>query len=178
MRSKLRLDLIGLIGALVMMMTLKATVAQCDVLGPLKAQWDSTRDMILKILEVVPEDKYDFKPTPEVRSFREQFLHIVGENYLFMGFITGEKPGDPKRFDNLKTRTEIRKALMDSYDYGSKALAGLTEQTAAESVTAFGHPMQRWAVAMLNIVDNMDHYGNLVVYMRLNGIVPPRTAAR
>ena len=175
--SKFRFPaMVALVAAMVF---LKAAAAQCQVLGPLTAQWNSTRDLILHVVEVVPEDKYDFKPTPEVRSFREQFVHIVGENYLFMGFVTGDKPGDPARFDNLKTKAEITKALTDSYEYGSKALAALTEQTATQAVPAFrGQPMQRWAIAMMNIADNMDHYGNLVVYMRLNGIVPPRSAPR
>lgn len=147
-----------------------------NIVGPLKTQWDNIRNFVVKVAEVVPEDKYDWKPTPEVRSFREQFVHIIGENHLFMGLVAGEKSAAPQ---NLKTREEIVKALNDSYDYGAKVLGGLTDEKATESVPGFrGQSQPRWAIAMTNFIDNMDHYGNLVVYMRLNGITPPRSAGQ
>lgn len=146
------------------------------LLGPLKQRWESIRGNVVRTAEAVPEDKYDFKPTPEVRSFRDQFVHIVEENYFFMGFVTGEKKAPPA---NLKTKAEIVKALNDSYDYGAQALAGLTDQSALEIVPLMGNRQgPRWSMALLNIVDNMDHYGNLVVYMRLNGIIPPSSQPR
>ncbi len=146
------------------------------IVGPLKTQWTNARNLVVKVAEVVPEDKYDYKPTPEVRSFRDQFVHLVGENYMFMGFVAGEKSSPPQ---SLKTREEIVKALNDSYDYGDKILAGLTDEKATESVPAFrGQPLPKWAIVMANLMDNMDHYGNLVVYMRVNGITPPRSAAQ
>src|SRR5713226_5912491 len=78
------------------------------IVGPLKSQWESTRNLVVKVAEAVPEDKYDWKPTPEVRSFREQFVHIAGENHLFMGFVAGEKSSAPQ---NMKTKDDIVKAL-------------------------------------------------------------------
>lgn len=146
------------------------------LLGPLKQQWESIRGNVVRTAEAVPEDKYDFKPTPEVRSFRDQFVHIVEENYFFMGFVSGEKKAPPK---GLTTKADIIKALNDSYDFGAKALAGLSDQTALEIVPLMGNrPGPRWSMALMNIIDNMDHYGNLVVYMRLNGIVPPSSQPR
>lgn len=144
--------------------------------GPLKAQWENIRNNVVKTVEAVPEDKYDFKPTPEVMSFRQLFVHIASENYFFMARAAGEKAGDA---GGPKTRAELVKALNDSYDYGVKVLDGMTDEKAVEMVAGpGGRQMPRWAIALANIVDNMDHYGNLVVYMRLNGIVPPSTAAR
>ena len=67
-----------------------------NIVGPLKTNWESIRSLVVKVAEVVPEDKYDWKPTPDVRSFREQFVHIVGENYLFMGFVAGGARARPK----------------------------------------------------------------------------------
>jgi len=146
------------------------------LLGPLKQRWESIRGNVVRTAEAVPEDKYDFKPTPEVRSFRDQFVHIVEENYFFMGFVTGEKKAPPS---SLKTKAEIVKALNDSYDYGAKAIAGLNDSTALEMIPVMGNRQgPRWSMVLLNIVDNMDHYGNLVVYMRLNGIVPPSSQPR
>ena len=146
------------------------------LLGPLKQQWEGLRANVVRTAEIVPEDKYDFKPTPEVRSFRDQFVHIVEENYFFMGFVSGQKTPPPK---NLKTKAEIIKALNDSYDFGAKAIAGLNDQTALEVIPLMGNrPGPRWSMALMNIIDNMDHYGNLVVYMRLNGITPPSSQRR
>lgn len=156
----------------------QARPAESAVVGPLKAQWENIRTMVVRTVEAVPEDKYDFKPTPEVRSFRDLFIHIAQENYFFMGGVIGERPGDLSRLDNLKTRAEIVKALNESYDYGAKILAGLDDQKALEMVQRGNRQAPRWSRALDNIVDNMDHYGNLVVYMRLNGIVPPSSAPR
>ena len=147
-------------------------------LAPTKATWESTRTLLLGIADSVPEDKYDFKPTPAVRTFREILVHLIGENYTFFGRVSGDNLGSNARFDTLKSRAEIMKALRESYDYG-RVWAGLTEEKALEMVAGRGgQQTQRWAAILAAIQDNMNHYGNLVVYLRLNGIVPPRSAAR
>jgi uncharacterized damage-inducible protein DinB len=148
-------------------------------LTPTKATWESTRSLVLGIVEIMPEDKYDFKPTPAVRTFRENVIHLIGENYTFFGRVSGENLPSNARFDALKSRDEIVKALRESYDYGSKVWAGLTEEKALELVEGRGgQRVQRWSAILIAIQDNMNHYGNLVVYVRLNGLVPPRSAAR
>ena len=141
-----------------------------------KATWESTRTLVLGIVEVMPEDKYDFKPTPTVRTFRDNVIHLVAENYLFFGRVAGENLGNPAQ--NLKSRDELIKALRESYDYGAKVWAGLTEEKALEMIEVRGQKVQRWSAILGAIQDNMNHYGNLVVYVRLNGLVPPRSAGR
>jgi uncharacterized damage-inducible protein DinB len=145
-------------------------------LTPVKATWESTRNLVVGIVEVMPEDKYDFKPTPNVRTFRENVIHLVAENYLFFGRVAGENLGNPAQ--NLKGRDELVKAVRDSYDYGAKVWAGLTEEKALEMIEVRGQKVQRWSPILGAIQDNMNHYGNLVVYVRLNGLVPPRSAGR
>ncbi len=148
-------------------------------LAPAKATWDSTRTLVQGIVEAFPEDKYDFKATPAQRSFREIAIHLIGENYVFFSRVSGDKLGDNARFNNLKSRDEIVKALRESYDYGAKVWAGLTEEKALEMVEGRGgQKVQRWSAILGVIQDNMNHYGNLVVYARLNGVVPPRSATR
>ena len=145
-------------------------------LAPAKATWESTRNLVLGIAEVMPEDKYDFKPTAGVRSFRDTVIHLSGENYLFFGRVAGENLANPA--ETLKGRDELLKALRESYDYGSKVWAGLTEEKALEMIEVRGQKVQRWSAILAAIQDNMNHYGNLVVYVRLNGLVPPRSAGR
>jgi uncharacterized damage-inducible protein DinB len=72
---------------------------------------------------------------------------------------------------------EIMKALRESYAYGERTLANLTDEKAVEKISFRGQSVVRWYPVLFNIQDSMDHYGNLVVYVRLNGLVPPRTAA-
>jgi uncharacterized damage-inducible protein DinB len=148
-------------------------------LTPTKATWDSTRTLVLGLVEAMPEDKYDFKPTPAQRSFREVAIHLIGENYVFFSRVSGENLGSNDRFNTLKSRDEILKALRESYDYGAKVWAGLTEEKALELIEGRGgQKVQRWSAILGVIQDNMNHYGNLVVYARLNGVVPPRSAGR
>ena len=148
-------------------------------LTPTKATWDSTRTLVLGLVEAMPEDKYDFKPTPAQRSFREVAIHLIGENYFFFSRVSGENLGSNDRFSTLKSRDEIMKALRESYDYGAKVWAGLTEEKALELIEGRGgQKVQRWSAILGVIQDNMNHYGNLVVYARLNGVVPPRSAGR
>ncbi|OFW02612.1 MAG: hypothetical protein A3H94_08350 [Acidobacteria bacterium RIFCSPLOWO2_02_FULL_60_20] len=156
------------------------SAAQTSFLAPLKAQWDATSKLVTGIVGQVPEDKYGFKPTPEVRSFLEQFQHLIGENYRFMAQAAGEQPPvDMNAINQLKTRDEIVKALGESYEYGAKVWAGMDDKKAMEMVAGRGGQQQmRWNSILTNLIDNMDHYGNLVVYVRLNGMVPGRTAAQ
>ncbi|HEV8226430.1 MAG TPA: DinB family protein [Methylomirabilota bacterium] len=148
-------------------------------LTPAKATWESTRGLVLGIAEIFPEDKYDFKPTPAVRTLRENLIHLIGENYFFFSKVTGETLPSNARFNELKTRDEILKELRASYEYDAKVWDTLTEAKALELVEGRNNQkVQRWSFILGAIQDNMNHYGNLVVYARLNGLVPPRSAGR
>ena len=138
---------------------------------------------MLTIAAAVPEDKYDFKPVPEVRSFREMLMHMVTDTHLHVGYVGSvsreESDRLTQKYANLKTRAEFLKALGESYDYWDKILAGLNDQNALEIVSGMrGERMTRMSAYLHALNDIIDHYGNLVVYLRLNGIVPPTTATR
>jgi uncharacterized damage-inducible protein DinB len=148
------------------------------IVGPLRTQWSLTKDLILNMAEAIPESKYDYKPVPEVRTFREQLTHLVSENMNYVSMVAGDPAPDRAKIEAMKSRDEILKALRDSYEYGERTLAKLTDEKAAETITMRNQKVLRWYPVLYNIQDNMDHYGNLVVYVRLNGMVPPKTAAR
>jgi uncharacterized damage-inducible protein DinB len=178
-RSARRLMLMVGLLAVAILAGVQRSAAQEGFLAPLKAQWEATRGLVTGIVGQVPEDKYDYRPTPETRSFREQFVHLIGENYRYMAMAAGEQPPvDMNAINNLKGRDEIIKALADSYEYGAKVWAGMDEKKAVEMVAGRGSQQQmRWNGILGNVIDNMDHYGNLVTMVRLNGMVPGRTAA-
>ena len=84
-----------------------------------------------------------------------------------------------EKYKNARTRAEMLAALRDSYDYGDKVLADLNDQNAMDKVTAMrGEHTNRVGAVLEAFEDQMDHYGNFVVYLRLNGIVPPETENR
>ena len=175
-RIALVLLAIGMVGV-------RAGTAANSISDEVRAHWQHTRDMMLTIAAAVPEDKYDFKPVPEVRSFREMLMHMVTDTQLHVGYVGGVSREESERltakYAKLKTRAEFLKALGESYDYGDKILADLNDQNALEMVTGMrGERMTRISAYMHALHDIVDHYGNLVVYLRLNGIVPPSTATR
>ena len=153
-------------------------VAAGSVAEELQKQWDFVRNTVLAVAAAIPEDKYDYRPTPEVRSFREQLTHIVDETLMYTSLAAGKK-SDRNFPQTLQRKDEIRKALAEAYGNGDKLLAGFTDQQLLELVPGRGgEPQTRMSLLVFNILDNMDHYGNLVVYMRVNRLVPPRTADR
>jgi len=158
-------------------MSVTTAKAADDIVGPLRTQWGITRDLVVNLVQIMPEEKYDFKPTPAIRSFREVVGHLILENYTFMSMVTGDPAPDKAKFEVLKSRDELTKALSESYALGERTLAALTDAKAVEKITMRGQSVVRWYPVLYNLQDSMNHYGNLVVYIRLSGLVPPRTAA-
>jgi uncharacterized damage-inducible protein DinB len=161
----------------ILLMSIATAQAADDIVGPLRTQWGITRDLVVNLVQIMPEEKYDYKPTPAIRSFRENVTHLILENYTLMSMVAGDPAPDKAKFEALKSRDEITKALSESYAFGERTLAALTDTKAVEKVTMRGQSVERWYPVLYNIQDNMEHYGNLVIYIRLNGLVPPRTAA-
>jgi uncharacterized damage-inducible protein DinB len=108
---------------------------------------------------------------------RELLTHIASENALYMPIVAGDSPQDRAKIEALQGRDEILQALEASYEYGDRTLANLTDETAADIIDMRGRQVLRWYAVLYNIWDNMDHYGNLVVYVRMNKLTPPRPPA-
>lgn len=138
---------------------------------------------IVSLAEAVPADKYDFAPTggefKGVRTFGHQMAHIAAVNYLVAAALLGEKgPVDPKDEENgpvsLKDKDAIVKFLKDSFAYSHKAIATLTDQNFTEIIQSpFGDKEARGSLAEVFGWHSFDHYGQAVVYARMNGIIPP-----
>jgi uncharacterized damage-inducible protein DinB len=132
--------------------------------------------------EAMPEDKYDYAPSSGefkgVRTFAQQVKHVAAANYMFGSGVLGEKTpsvaGGENGPDNLKSKAEIVKFLNDSFAYLHKALDSLTDKNQLDQIdTPFGMKASRLSLASFSIAHPMDHYGQMVEYLRLNGIVPP-----
>jgi len=141
--------------------------------------WNDAGRKLIAMAEDFPEAQYDWKPTPEVRSFAEQLLHAAGSAYFFEAFAKGQKPAeeDPKR-SNFKSKAEIvayvKKAIAD----GAKFIQAPGEAGLSKNVSLFGRNVTLlglWAEAAEH---SGEHYGQLVVYYRMNKMVPPESRPR
>ena len=137
----------------------------------------------LGLAEAMPEDKYSFIPTvgkfDGVRSFGEQVKHVACAQFAFFNEFEGKKPPDDCEkggHDPAKTKAELIKYLKDSFDYSNRVLATLTAKNALERVEGrYAGPNTKLGISVIAVWHITDHYGQLVEYLRLNGIVPPST---
>ncbi len=134
--------------------------------------FNNAKNDVMKSVDKIPNDLWDWRPTPKVRTFAELFAHIADGQYEFCGAAVEGKPLDKGIEKTAKTKAEIVAALNKGFEYCEAGYKGLTNASAVEMVT-FGRPMTRIAVMDFNAAHTMEHYGNLVTYMRLKDIVPP-----
>ncbi len=138
--------------------------------------WNDIGRKLIAMAEDFPEDKYDFKPTPAQRSFAEQLLHAAGANYYFINPLLGQKPPaeeDLKR-DKFKTKAEVVAMVKKSVADGTAALKakGMDDLI----VDPFGNQQIRVYDLAYGFIEHCgEHYGQLVVYYRLAGLVPPES---
>lgn len=131
----------------------------------------------------MPEDKYDFIPSAGnfegVRSFAEQVKHVACAQYAFFNEFEGKQPpADCEKggHDPAKTKTELIEYLKNSFDYSNRVLATLTPQNALERVEGrYAGPNTKLGISVIAVWHITDHYGQMVEYLRMNGIVPPTT---
>jgi uncharacterized damage-inducible protein DinB len=127
---------------------------------------------VLKSMDKIPESLWSFQPTPEVRTVAQQFAHIADGQYEFCSAAEG-KPVDKGVEKTAKTKAEISAAVKEAFAYCDAQFAKMTDASAAEAVPFFGSKLARLAIMDFNTAHTMEHYGNLVTYMRIKGIVPP-----
>ena len=144
--------------------------------------WNSAKRNIAESATQMPEDGYAFKPVESVRTFGQILAHVAGANYVFCSAALGEKsPYEEDHFEKTaKTKAEIVKAVDASLAYCDKAVTAATDASLAQMVAQpFGGGQgARAAVLMGNTGHLNEHYGNLVTYFRIKGMVPPSSAPR
>jgi uncharacterized damage-inducible protein DinB len=138
-----------------------------------KVAYGRVKDILLRSAEKVPEENYNFKPTEAVRSFGQIVGHVADAQYLFCSIELGEKNPAPKIEQSKTSKADLIAALKDAFAYCDKAYDGMTDASATQMVKLFGNDAPKLDVLTVNNMHNMEHYGNLVTYMRLKNIVPP-----
>lgn len=140
-----------------------------------KRAYDEVKTNILRSAERMPEENYDFRPAPRVRTFGQILGHIAQEQYLyFCAPVKGEqKSVDIER--TVKTKPDLIAALKDSFAYCDAVYNNMTDAEALKTVNTGGSKSMKLRLLWMNIVHDESHYGNLVTYLRIKGIVPPST---
>ena len=160
----------------------KKDAATKPALSPSQAVLDSWNDIARKLIamaEDFPEDKYDFKPTPAQRTFAEQLLHATGANYFFTNLTLGQKlpaEEDPKR-DQYKTKADVVAFVKKSYADGAAAIKAKGDKGMNDLITdPDSHQQTRIYDEAYGFIEHSgEHYGQLAVYYRVAGLVPPES---
>jgi uncharacterized damage-inducible protein DinB len=136
--------------------------------------YTSVKNNILRSAEKMPEETYGFKPAPRVRTFGQLLGHVAEEQYIFCSAVRGEQ----KAVDIEKTKSskaDLLAALHESFSYCDAAYDGLTDAAAVEMVKVGAAEHTKLRMLWVNTVHDESHYGNMVTYLRIKGMVPPST---
>jgi uncharacterized damage-inducible protein DinB len=138
-----------------------------------KFVYSGVKGILLRSAEKMPEENYSFKPTDAVRSYGQIIGHVADAQYLFCSIALGEKNPSPNIEQTKTSKADLIAALKDSFSYCDKAYDGMTDVSATQMVQMFGGDTPKLGVLNVNNMHSIEHYGNLVTYMRLKNIVPP-----
>ncbi len=137
------------------------------------------QDLLLRSAEKMPEESYGFRPTEAVRSYGQIIGHLGDSSYYFCSTALGE-PYTSRQIEKTKTsKAELIAALKEALAYCNKAYSGMTDAAGTQTVKLFGKDdVPKLAVLNVNEIHSMEHYGNLVTYMRMKNIVPPSSESQ
>lgn len=147
-----------------------------------KAMHATIRRNLAEAAENMPADEYGFRPTSQVRTFGQLVGHVINANFFFCASAVGEKPPTSQNYEQVVDKSALVEALNESLTYCDRVYSATTDANFSQAVTVgpgvgMGSASTvRGAVLMFNVAHNNEHYGNIVVYMRLKGHVPPSTA--
>ena len=138
-----------------------------------KRGYTRTTGILVRSAEKMPEENYSFKPADSVRSFGQIIGHLADAQYLFCSIASGQKNPELNIEKTKTSKADLIAALKEGIAYCDKVYDAMTDAEATQTVKFFGNDAPKYAILTTNVGHNMEHYGNLVTYMRIKGIVPP-----
>ena len=153
-----------------------APAPSSQVLRDLRTDWQAQKDTMMKIADAMPEGKFGYKSTPPQRNYGEQIMHVALTNVELLKVLGGKAAAPTFSAESVKTKGDMLKALADSYDYGTALLNEESEATIGQPMKdspAWLGPSTRARIMWTLLAHTMDIYGQMAVYLRLNGVVPP-----
>ncbi len=177
MRTLLRTVLIFLLAPVAFAQSNQPAHAAASKISPLISASQGTYEGIKKILvrtaELMPEENYSFKPSEDVRSFGQILGHVADAQYFFCSIALGEKSPSPGAEKSMTAKVDLIKALGGAFAYCDRAYESMNDASAVEMVKFMGGDNPKLGVLNTNQIHSIEHYGNLVTYMRIKGFVPP-----
>lgn len=148
--------------------------------GDLKRDYKSIRDYFMRAAEKMPEANYGFKPSADVRMFGQVVAHVADDQYNLCAPAKGEtrKAAYTAIESSLSKKPELLTALKDAFAYCDGAYEALTDASAADPAKFGKMTMDKFEMLNWNLWHTWEHYGNVVVYLRMNGLVPPTSEPR
>ena len=151
-----------------------SATAQNPIRDSLKGLFDITRTNIMATARDLSPELYAFRPTDEVRTTGQILAHVADAQYMFCSAAAGQSSPQSESIEQTRTeKQQIVSALEESFAYCEQVFANTPDARGGQSVTLMGMPSTAFGTLAFNSAHNYEHYGNLVTYMRLNGIVPP-----
>lgn len=138
-----------------------------------KSLYGGIKEILRRSAEKMPEESYGFKPTAAVRSYGQIIGHVADSQYAFCSSVLGEKKPAPKVEQTKTSKADLIAALKDAFAYCDRAYDGLTDASAVQEVMFMGGERPKLGVLTMNNLHTIEHYGNLITYMRMKNIVPP-----
>jgi len=143
------------------------------------ADFERAKAYSIEYLEAMPADGFTYKPTEDIRSFAQQFLHLAGANYFFTSTITGtDNPTagiEFEKLDEYQSKAACTKAVAESYNYVIETLKRMTNEQLTESIKMFGQFEMTKAIGFGKAFEHGAHHrGQTTIYLRLKGVTPPQ----
>jgi uncharacterized damage-inducible protein DinB len=138
-----------------------------------RTTYGAVKNILLHSSEKMPEENYNFKPTDAVRSYGQIVGHLTDAQYMFCSIELGEKNPDLKIEQTKSSKVDLIAALKGAFGYCDKAYESMTEASAPQMAKFFGNDMPKLGVLTASNMHDLEHYGNLVTYMRPKNVVPP-----
>ena len=164
----------GVLSCAILSIAIGASTLQAQ--NPLSADtkfWYTTvKGFAIRAAEKMPEANYSFQPAPTVRTFGQIVGHIADDQFYFCSTVKGEsKETDIEK--TVKTKAELVAKLKEAFSYCDAVYDGFTDAHAAEKVKTFAGERTKLSILNFNFAHTYEHYGNIVTYMRIKGLVPP-----
>jgi uncharacterized damage-inducible protein DinB len=152
---------------------LSAAAQTTSLSADLKNDYKTIRDYVIRAAEKMPEADYQFRPSPDVRTFAQQIAHVADDQYNLCAPAKGEsrQAAYTAIESSLSKKPELIVALRDAFAYCDSAYESLTDASGAEP--ALGRSRNKFSMLNWNLWHTWEHYGNMVVYLRMKGLIPP-----
>lgn len=161
-----------------------ALAAQAQTANPMstevKGMYTGIKNNLIKAAEKMPEESYGFKPSHDIRSFGQLIGHVADAQYLFCtaGHAEADQKKAPGAEKNLTKKADLIAALKEGFAYCDSVYDSMTDAKIATMAKMFGRERSMMGILSMNASHNNEHYGNIVTYMRIRGLVPPSSEGR